>query len=295
MNQTILATGINGLVGSKFRDLYQDKYEFDTLDISDPNHPVDITDKNQVQQAFEQSSATAVIHLAAYTDVNGAWDQRGDKTGIAYKVNVEGTRNIVEAAAETGKYLIHVSTAFVFDGTKKDLYTEADPTHPIEWYGQTKAEAEEVVQAGEAESVIFRIDFPFRSDPFSRPDIARKIITAIETGKLHPQFTNHYFGPTIIEDFVAVMEWAVRTKPTGIFHASSGEQWTDYDFASLINETLQLGAVVKPGDLDEYLKTLNRPYQRNTAMNIDKLRSVTDVPLQSIKAAVAHLEYDKKN
>ena len=295
MKQTVLATGINGLVGSKFRDMFQDTYEFNALDISDPTNPVDITNIDQVKQAFAQSDATAVIHLAAYTDVTGAWEQRGDKTGIAYKVNVEGTRNIVKAAEETGKYVIHVSTAFVFDGEKTELYTEADPTNPIEWYGQTKAEAEEVVAEGNAPYVIFRIDFPFRSDAFPRPDIARKIITAIEENRLHPQFTDHYFGPTIIEDFASVMDWALRARPTDIFHASSGEQWTDYEFAKIINDTLHLGTEIKKGNLDEYLKTLNRPYQRNTAMSIDKLRANTDVTLQSIKEAVAKLAYEPKN
>jgi dTDP-4-dehydrorhamnose reductase len=291
IKKSILATGINGLVGSKFRDLYQEMYSFDTLDISDPNHPVDITNLDQVKAAFANSDAEAVIHLAAFTDVNASWEQRGDKSGIAYKVNVEGTRNIVKAAEETGKYLIHVSTAFVFDGEKSELYTEADSRNPIEWYGQTKADAEEVIENSNTDWIIFRIDFPFRSDRFARPDVVSKIVSAIEEHRLPPQFTNHTYGPTIIEDFAATMDWAIRTRPTGIYHASSGEQWTDYNFASLINETLQLGATIEKGDLNEYLKKLNRPYQKNTAMSTEKLRKEIDVPLQSIKEAIQNLSY----
>lgn len=288
----LLTTGINGLVGSKFRDTYQDTYAFDVLDVSDPNQPVDITDIDQVKAAFANSKAEAVIHLAAYTDVNQSWEQRGDTNGIAYKVNVEGTRNIVKAAEETGKYLIHVSTAFVFDGEKSDLYTETDARNPIEWYGQTKAEAEEVVEDSNLNWIILRIDFPFRADRFPRPDVVSKIVTAIEEHRLPPQFTNHTYGPTIIEDFAATMDWAIRTRPTGIYHASSGEQWTDYDFASLINETLKLGATIEKGDLNEYLKKLNRPYQKNTAMSTEKLQREIDVPLHSIKEAISNLAYE---
>ena len=287
MPQPLLATGINGLVGSKFRDDFAAKYAVESLDVSDPVRPVDITNLSQVTEIFAQSEAKFVLHLAAYTDVTKAWEQRDDKNGLAYQVNVVGTENIVKACQETGKHLIHISTAFVFDGKKDGLYTEADATNPIEWYGQTKAWAEEVVQASTAPWTILRIDFPFRSDSFPKPDIVRKTIAALDKG--YPLFANHYFGPTYIDDFAKVIDWVITSQTAGLLHASSGEKWSDYELGQALNDTLQLNKVVKKGDLDEYLKTLDRPYQRNTAMNCDTLQALLPFKLKTVREAIGEV------
>jgi dTDP-4-dehydrorhamnose reductase len=78
----------------------------------------------------------------------------------------------------------------------------------------------------------------------------------------------------------------MRQNLTGLYHASAGESWTDYEFAKLINETFNLNFDLKEGSLAEYLKTSNRPYQKNTALNIDKLKLILDFKLKSIKEAV---------
>jgi len=284
----LLATGLNGLTGSKFSQLYAQKYQLDNLDISSPSRPVDITNYSQVRGIFESSPAQAVIHLAAFTDVAAAWNQSDDKSGLAYQVNVIGTQNIVKAAAETGKHLIHVSTAFVFDGTKDGLYTELDSVCPIEWYGHTKAEAEAAVQLSTGQWTILRIDFPFRSDLFLKPDIVRKTIANMRQGL--PLFTDHYFGPTYIDDFAKVIEWAVRTKAVGLYHASSGESWTDFQLGEELNKTLSLDLTVERGSLSQYLTSTSRPYQLNTALNVSKLVSQLDFKLFTVQEALTQLQ-----
>lgn len=293
MATAVLGTGLNGLVGSKLVSEFgatggRPSYSFTNLDISDPQQPVDITDLAAVQAAVSAAPAEVIVHFAAFTDVNAAWDQRGDKTGAAYRVNVIGTQNLVTAAEAAGKHLIHISTAYVFNGEKTDPYTEADPVSPIEWYGQTKAEAEAVVQASSAPWTILRIDVPFRSDPFPRPDLVRKTIANIEQGR--PLFSNHYIGPTFIDDFVKVIDWVIRTRNTGLYNASSGEQWSDYQFGQALNDTLQLGLEVKEGNLDDYLATSQRPYQRNTALNCDKLKKALDFEMQSISESLKTIQ-----
>ncbi len=290
MKQTLLATGINGLVGSRFAKLFSDHYDFDSLDIANQTNPVDITDESSINNALKNSNSDFVVHLAAYTDVTGAWKQQGDKFGPAYKVNVNGTKNIIKACKNYGKHLIHVSTAYVFNGENEDFYTENDQLSPIEWYGQTKAEAEMAVNSSDINWTILRIDQPFRPDVFDRPDSVRRIINGLKNDSLYPQFTNHYFGPTFIDDFSKIIDWVIRTKSKGIYNSSSGEKWTDYDFANLINNNFKFEKVVKKGDLNEYLKTLDRPYQRNTALSIDKLKSEIDFELNSVESAIKLVE-----
>lgn len=290
MKQTLLATGINGLVGSRFAKLFSNNYEFESLDIASQANPVDITDESSINNALKNSTSDYIVHLAAYTDVTGAWKQQGDKFAPAYKVNVNGTKNIIKACKNYGKHLIHVSTAYVFNGEKQDFYTENDQLSPIEWYGQTKAEAEMAVNSSDISWTILRIDQPFRPDVFDRPDSVRRIINGLKNDSLYPQFTNHYFGPTFIDDFSKVIDWVIRTKSKGIYNSSSGEKWTDYDFANLINNNFKFEKIVKKGDLNEYLKTLDRPYQRNTALNIDKLKSEIDFELKTVQSAIKLVE-----
>lgn len=286
----LLTTGVNGLVGSKFAQIYSDKYRFDSLELSHPTLPIDITKKSQVMSAFEQSKADSVIHLAAFTDVTAAWEQRGDKNGLAYQVNFLGTKNILEACQIFNKHLIHISTAYVFDGKKDSMYTESDKPNPIEWYGQTKYEAEQLISQSEISWSILRIDQPFRSDNFSKTDVAHRIINGLATNSLHPVFINHFFGPTFIDDFAKILDYFVSSKNTGLFHATSGERWSDYEFAQTIKEIHQLSGDVKPGNLTEYLKSVNRPYQKNTALSNKKLTKILPFKLKTVQEAIAQIK-----
>ena len=283
----VIVTGGRGLIGSKFMKAYANQYELVQLGASHETR-VDITDSQALSSALNQHpDAQALIHLAAYTDVNGAFAQTDDKDGPAWKVNVVGTKNIADACAERGLYLIHVSTAYVFDGNKPAPYTELDAPKPIEWYVLTKYESEKAVQVSGAKAVILRIDQPFSREASPKVDTLWRIITGLRNGNLYPQFTNHYFGPTYIEDFIKVLDFCLRQQITGVYHASSGESWSDFDFASLVKTTLGLDGVIQKGDLGAYLRTLERPYQKNTAMDNSQLKAILDFPLLSIKEAVA--------
>lgn len=290
MKATVLATGLQGLIGSKFAQVFAHDYDFVSLDIHDPVRPTDITDFEQVLAAFQASSASVVVHLAAFTDVTAAWQQSGNKQGVAYQVNVIGTQNIVKAAHETGKHLIHISTSYVFNGHQPEPYRETDTPSPLEWYGETKLLAEEHVQASSSPWTILRIDQPFRSDGFARPDVLRKMSAALQRPDKPKFFADHYFGPTFIDDFARVIDWVIRTKNTGLFHASSGEQWSDYRLAEALCRIKNLPPNFEAGSLAEYLKTAQRPYQINSAMNCDKLKAALDFSLLSIEDALAQVQ-----
>jgi dTDP-4-dehydrorhamnose reductase len=208
--QHVLGTGLNGLVGSKFVSMLCADTAVVNLDVNNPIHPVDITNAEQVLRVVSQSPAPAILHMAAFTDVTKAWEQRGDTNGAAYRVNVVGTQNLVAAAVATGKHLIHISTAYVFDGKKEGLYLETDTPCPIEWYGETKARAETAVTDSQARWTIFRIDQPFRSDPFPKKDIVHRILDGLQSGTLYPQFADHTFGPTYIDDFAHALQQRQR-------------------------------------------------------------------------------------
>lgn len=287
----VIITGANGLIGSACREQLQSTYSFTTFDISDPQQPVDITNTDSVIKSVSLSTATHIIHFAAFTDVTTAWNQSGDKNGAAYKVNVTGTQNLVDACNATGKHIIHVSTAYVFDGEKAEPYTENDKPNPIEWYGETKALAEQYVQEHANSWTIFRIDQPFGPNKFAKLDLAHKIADALQAGTLSPQFEDHYFGPTWIPDFIAIIDWAIKNRVKGLYHASSGESWTNLRYAQKIAEILKSPQQVETSKLTDYLKKNNRPYQKNTALNCEKLSSNIDFKLTPISEALEKTTY----
>lgn len=283
----LIGTGLNGLVGSKFVADFANQYDFDNLDLRNPIRPIDITEEKQVLAVLSRSSAKFVVHMAAFTDVTAAWQQTNDQNGPCYLVNVKGTQNLVKACEKTGKHLIHLSTAYVFDGLKKEMYLETDPTNPIEWYGKTKALAEEVVSNSNIDWTILRIDQPFRNDSFPKVDTLHRIIEGIKSAKLYPQFSDHFFGPTYINDLAKIIDLVIRQKITGLYHATSGESWSDFAFAQLINDHFGFKFDLKEGSLKKYLATSNRPYQKNTALNINKIKQHLDFELKTVKQAVA--------
>lgn len=270
MNIPLLGTGLTGLVGSKFVELYQEKYACTNLDLATG---VDITDAAQVMDAIVKHPASVVVHFAAFTDVTKAHQENGDREGMVYKVNVRGTKHIVDAVKQAGKRLIHISTAYVFDGEKPTPYTEEDSVHPIEWYGQTKAYAEEQVLQADINAVILRIDQPYRLDEFPKLDILHRIKKGLEEKTLPPMFTDHTFCPTRIEQFAQTLDFMIHNDVQGIFHATTDPMTTDYEFAQQVKQQFGLAGEIQKGSLEEFLKTTSRPYQKNTALDTTKLQT----------------------
>jgi dTDP-4-dehydrorhamnose reductase len=268
MKKKILVSGLSGMVGSRFRELYQEKYDFENLDLSEG---VDITNKVQLDRIIGESDAETIIHLAAFTNVSAAHEQNGDKEGPCYRVNVVGTENIAASCKAYGKYLIHISTDYVFDGTKEEVYTEEDTPNPIEWYGQTKLWAEEKVQEILDDQVILRLAFPYQANPM-RPDFLAKMIENMKANSLPPQFDNHYLTPTYVDDLAGVFDYATEHKPQGIYHCVGSSWHTDYEIALMVKEKFGLEADVKAGDVDEYIKKVNRPYQKSMKVSNEKLK-----------------------
>lgn len=248
----LLATGIDGLVGSRFAELYRDEWEIENLSLSTG---VDITDQQQVEERIAAHPGKFVIHLAAFTDTAAAAAQAGDQEGLCYQVNVIGTRHVAQACAAHGKHLIHISTDFVFDGEKESAYTEEDQPNPIEWYGTTKLMAEQAVAAADGEHAIVRIAFPYRATYVGKKDYVAKIRQGLEEGNLRPQFGDTLFTPTFVDDIAHGLQVLLEHDATGLYHLTGGQAYSHYDAAIKIAEAYHLDeSQIQRGSLEEYLK-----------------------------------------
>jgi len=283
----IIGTGLSGLVGSRIVELLSDKYNFVDFSL---DSGVDITDKSLLRKAFQENKeAQVVLHLAAFTDVNKAWEQRGDKNGLCYKVNVIGTRNIAELCAKYDKYLIHISTDFVFDGKNPPTggYTEEDKPNPIEWYGETKYWAEKEVEKSQVKHCIARIAFPFRTNFPKKLDLVRKIIKGLKENSLPPMFADQIITPTFIDDIAHALGSLINRSAQGIYHLVGSTSLSPFELAVQIAEVFGFNKrTIKKASLEEYFEKGGRPRQKNLALSNKKLKKELRVEMKRLPEAL---------
>lgn len=297
MKTKIIGTGITGLVGSRIVELLQDQYDFINFSLETG---VDITNLDLLRQKFEQNdTAKVVLHLAGFTDVSAAWVQNGNKNGSCYQINTQGSRNIAQLCKKYSKYLIHISTDFVFDGQKPtgQLLTENDRPNPIEWYGQTKFWAEEQVVKSGCQSVIFRIAFPYKcknSNPSIEKkvklDLVRNIKEKLARGEEIKMFSDQIITPTFIDDIAAAAHSAIKLRPQGTYHCTGSSPISPYDLAINIAEVFKLDkSLIKPSKLEDFVKDNpdGRPRQKNLAINNQKIQKDLGIKMATLKEGLA--------
>lgn len=226
----ILGTGLNGLVGSRIVELLGSEFEFNNIS---RQTGVDISILDQVEKAITSSSAPIVLHLAAKTDVDGCEkDKDLGENGEAWKINVEGTKNIVEACKKTNKKLVYISTDFVFNGINppREGYSETDQPYPIDWYGQTKYEGEKIVMDSNLEWLIMRIAYPYRAS-FSKNDFFRAIFSRLQNNLAISAITDAIFTPAFVDDIAKAFHTLVSENQNGIFHVAGSQSLSPYNSA----------------------------------------------------------------
>ncbi|HVV67005.1 MAG TPA: NAD(P)-dependent oxidoreductase [Candidatus Saccharimonadales bacterium] len=139
--------GANGQLGKALHAKYPNAR---TADVSE----LDITDADSVAN-FDWNSIKVIFNAAAYTNVDGAESEDGKKA--AWAVNADGVANLAKAAAEHDITLVHISTEYVFDGTRSP-HTEDEPASPLSEYGKSKAAGDEQA-AGAPKHYIVRVSW----------------------------------------------------------------------------------------------------------------------------------------
>ena len=283
----IIGTGLSGMVGSRFTELFLQDFSFINLDLS---QGIDITNQDQVNQVLSQHQSAVVIHLAAFTDVSRAFKEKGDKNAMVYKVNVLGTKNIAQACKKNNHYLIHISTDFIFDGQKDTPYTEEDKPKPIEWYGQTKLWAEEKVKNSGCKSAIVRIAFPFRSYFPTKKDLVRNIIDQLKQNNLHPMFFDQIITPTFIDDICQGLKIFIRKQPQGIYHLTGSTPLSPYDLAEKIKQIFNFKQDIQKGSFKDFLKKDSRPRQQYLKISNQKVKQELNIAMKDIDSALTEMK-----
>lgn len=226
----VLVTGSNGLLGQKLSDLYRGIEGIELLATgTGPNrHPageaipymeMDIRDRDSVLRVFRDFQPHCVIHTAAMTNV----DQCEMEKENCQDLNISAVAYICEAANEVGAHLVHLSTDFIFDGTKGP-YKEDDLPAPLSFYGNSKWEGERIVQSRATSWAIVRTILVYGVvKDMSRSNIVLWAKQALESGKDMNVVTDQFRSPTLAEDLAMGCRLIEEKQAQGIFHISGSE------------------------------------------------------------------------
>ncbi|MDT2684962.1 MAG: dTDP-4-dehydrorhamnose reductase [Enterococcus sp.] len=258
-----LITGGNGQLGTELRHLLD---ETGVAYVSTDSQEMDITDAKATMTKIQEIKPKVIFHCAAYTAVDQAEDEG---KMLDEKINVEGTRNVAQAAKAVGATLVYISTDYVFDGMKKEgEYRVDDPVNPQNEYGRTKLLGEQAVQEILTDYYIIRTSWVFGQYGHNF------VYTMQRLAKDHETLTvvNDQFGrPTWTRTLAEFMKYVIDHKaPIGIYHLSNDNHCSWYEFAK---EILKENAVeVKPVTSEQYPQKAKRP--QYSVMDLSKAKAI---------------------
>ena len=282
VKREILVIGADGLLGKALVKEMSQAYSVSGTTQGD----LDITDGTKVNEMCRRLHPKIIILTAAYTDVDGC----EENAALARRVNIEGTRNVAEAAKTIKAVLVFMSTDYVFDGEKKSPYKENDKPCPISIYGQSKFEGEKIVQSLLKEFVIIRSSWLFGE---GKRGFIQSISEAIRHKKPLEVVADKFASPTYVVDLSQAISKIVGLILKGLYdfkknstiHITNRGVCSWFDMAKFIVETLKPdGVSLNKMDLAEYPFKAKRP--RYSALDNSRYNRITASPMRPWQEAL---------
>jgi len=255
----ILVTGTQGQVARALLDRAGRYPDLSVLAVGRPQ--LDLETTATVLPALERVHPDLIINAAAYTAV----DKAEQEPLRAHAINRDGAAAVADAAWSLGVPLIHLSTDYVFPGTKQGAYVESDKTDPINVYGNSKLSGEVAVRSANAEALIFRTSWIY--SPYGSNFVKTMLRLAAERPQLRV-VDDQVGNPTSALDLAdALLQIAPRIRDQGVlgetFHVAGSGTTSWCGVARQVFETSKLRggpqAEVVPITTSEYPTPARRP------------------------------------
>lgn len=282
---SVLFTGANGQVGRALKLTLKDvNYYALTRD------DLDLTNLELIFGVLDKYKPSVIIHLAAYTDVEGAEDQ----TDQAICINYKATSEIVAYCNKFRIPLIYLSSDYVFDGQKKGPYIESDPINPLGVYGKSKALAEEVVRSKLDNYIILRTSWVYSEvglNFFNKiyDKFFKENKLSIVSDQIGSPTSTHFIASIII---LILKRIESNTFTWGTYHLSNKGTLSWFDFTKLMLKSIvSKGMKVKVKDngilpikAKNYLSKAIRP--KNSMLNCSKIENELGISMESVEMAL---------
>ncbi|MEM0171605.1 dTDP-4-dehydrorhamnose reductase [Thermofilum sp.] len=286
----ILVTGASGLVGHKVVEVALKKghevYSFYREHAVKMGVPImiDITDGEKLLKTVSQIKPHAIIHTAAYTDVDGCEANRD----LAWRVNADATKKIAIASTENGSHMVYVSTDYVFDG-EKGLYLEEDQPNPVNYYGFTKLKGEEFVKEHAVEWCIARTSVIYGWSLTGKLNFATWLINNLRQGKEIRALIDQYVSPTLNTNLAQMLLEIAERNITGVLHTAGATRVSRYEYATKLAEALNLRKeLIKPATMSDIPWKAKRP--RDSSLNVSKALNMLNAKPLSLDQALREMK-----
>jgi dTDP-4-dehydrorhamnose reductase len=249
------------------------------IDITQDSAPAAFLDSNGIERL------DWVINCAAYTDVERA-EHEPDR---AFSINERGVRILAAVAQQTGAALVHVSTDYVFDGTKDGPYMETDQPNPISIYGKSKLAGERILQDSSVRFVIMRSAWLFGTQG---KNFVATMLRLFQKRNRVSVVNDQWGNPTYAPDLAsAILEVLVSKEPLGgIFHFANNGRTTWYEFAREIYRQACAQGRARPGievvpiGSSEYPSVVRRP--ANSTLSKEKIQATLGIAIRKWQDAL---------
>jgi dTDP-4-dehydrorhamnose reductase len=277
MHKKILITGAKGMLGSVLYGVLRPHYSVIGADYAD----FDITNKTASAKFLNRLKPEAVIHCAAYTDVDKAEDEAEE----AILINTRGVKNLAQSLKNRNILFVYFSTDYIFDGRKQTAYLETDKPNPLSVYGLSKLKGEKEAALLE-KYLIVRTSWLFgpggKNFVDTLIDLARKkeIIEVVNDQRGSPTYTFD-----LSKAIKSMLDIYFENKiQYGIYNITNSSNCSWFELASFIVKLLGLTALVTPTTSDKLLRKAKRPH--NSVLCNDKFQALTGYSLPSWQEAV---------
>lgn len=277
-----LITGVKGQLGYDIIRELNKRGENSYLAADVDN--MDITDRKQVRDIVLSYKPDVIIHCAAWTQV----DKAEDEILKCYKVNVAGTKNLVDASIEIGAKMIYISTDYVFDGTKDGIYEPSDEVNPKSIYGLTKFLGEEETRRN-PNHFITRVSWVFG---INGNNFIKTMLRLAETRSELNVVNDQIGSPTYTVDLAKILVDMANSEEYGTYHVTNEEYCSWAEFAEYIFSSNGLNIKVNKITSDEYPQKAERP--KNSKMSKEKLLIKGFQKLPTWKSAVDRYNIELK-
>ena len=271
----VLVTGVNGQLGHDVvKELTKKGHEAHGTD----RNTLDITNEADVHSYVGKIKPDAIIHCAAYTNV----DQAETDRDAAYQVNALGTKYLAQAAKEMKAKMVLVSTDYVFNGSATEPYEVDQPTEPLGVYGETKLAGEQFLANSLEQYFIVRTAWVYGINGHNFVKTMLRLGEERgEVGVVHDQVGS----PTYTVDLAALLVELIETEKYGVYHATNSGVCSWYDFAVEIFKQAGLKVNVNPLTSEQYPRPAARP--KYSVLSKKKIEEQGFTPLRDWKKALS--------
>ena len=290
----VLITGAQGQVGKELTQIANEK-GFDVVAASRVD--LDITQAQSVENYITQCQPDIVINAAAHTAV----DKAESEQDLAFAINRDGAKNIAGACKKQNIPLLHISTDYVFDGTRSEPYSEDDSISPLGIYGESKWQGEEAIRQNLNDHLILRVAWVFGAQGNNF------VKTMLRLGEDRDELNvvaDQFGGPSPAKNIAQILIDLVErykkdgTLAWGTYHYCGNSKTTWYDFAKeIFKQAFELGLLnkevkVNPITTAEYPTAAKRP--GNSMLDCSKLKTTFGIEMPEWKEALKQVLIELK-